>query len=112
MIANKVNAAAKNVVNMEKINSAVTPITEAKSNADPLVIWPVKTGRDDVLAINLSESLSITILKVFALPAAKVPPINVARVIESSGMPPAAKNNAGTVVTSKTSTTLNFINEM
>ena len=97
---------------IEKISKENNPIIVAKINADLLLIWPVTIGRDEVLAINLSESLSITILKVFALPAAKVPPIKVATVIESFGIPSAAKNNAGTVVTSKSSTTLNFINEM
>jgi hypothetical protein len=72
----------------------------------------VTTGRDAVLVINLSESLSITILKAFALPAAKVPPIKVARVTENFGMPFDAKNNAGIVVTNKSSTTLNFIKDM
>jgi hypothetical protein len=48
-------------------------------------------------------------LKAFALPAAKVPPIKVATVNESEGKPPSAKTIAGKVDTNKSSTTRNFI---
>ena len=67
-------------------------------------------GRFEVLDMTLSISLSITILNAFAAPAASVPPIKVARVISRAGMPSAARKSAGSVVTNKSSTTLNFIN--
>jgi hypothetical protein len=72
-------------------------------------INPVTIGRLDVRAINLSKSLSITMLKAFALPAAKVPATIVTTVNPKSGSPLAARAIAGKVVTSNNSTTLNFI---
>ena len=48
-------------------------------------------------------------LNAFALPAAKVPPIKVAIVIEREGKPPSAKTIAGSVETNRSSTTRNFI---
>jgi hypothetical protein len=51
-------------------------------------------------------------LNAFAPPAANVPPIRDQKVIETLGIPFEAKNKAGTVVTSSSSTTLNFINKM
>ena len=111
-MANRVNAAAKAVVKIKKTSIEINPINVAKMSAAFLLIRPVTIGRDAVRAINLSESLSITILNELADPAANVPPIKVATVIESFGTPFVAKNNAGIVVTNKSSTTLNFINEM
>jgi hypothetical protein len=48
-------------------------------------------------------------LKALADPAAKVPPIREAIVTEIDGIPFWAKTRAGTVVMTKSSTTLNFI---
>jgi fructose-specific phosphotransferase system IIC component len=49
-------------------------------------------------------------LKAFAAPAANVPPIKVAIETTIGGVPWAAKNSDGRVVTNKSSTTRNFIN--
>ena len=111
-MANKVSAAANLVVKIKKISIEIKPINDANVSAAFLLISPVTIGLEAVRAINLSESLSITILKELADPAAKVPPIKVGIVIESFGIPFVAKNKAGMVVTNKSSTTLNFINEM
>jgi hypothetical protein len=51
-------------------------------------------------------------LNAFALPAARVPPIKVARVKVSVGKPCSAKTIAGRVETNKSSTTRNFIKSM
>jgi hypothetical protein len=48
-------------------------------------------------------------LNAFEAPAARVPPIKVAIVRPRGGTPFAARNRAGKVVTSKSSTTRNFI---
>jgi hypothetical protein len=74
-------------------------------------ISPVAIGRLDVRFINRSDFDSITILKALAPPAAKVPPSKDQIVIEIFGTPFEARNNAGTVVTKSSSTTLNFISE-
>ena len=81
----------------------------AKSVASVLFNTPVASGRLAVRFINLSDSVSITMLKAFALPAAKVPPIKVAIVVERAGIPPSAKTIAGSVETNRSSTTRNFI---
>jgi len=85
------------------------PITVAKIVALVLEIKPVTIGRFAVRAINLSKSLSITMLKAFALPAANVPAHIVAIAKPKSGKPCAAKTIAGKVETSNSSTTRNFI---
>ena len=107
-----VKSVAVVVVKVAKIIIEIKPIKVAKTSAAFLLISPVAIGRVAVRSINLSDSLSITILKELADPAAKVPPIKVAIVVDSLGTPLDAKNNAGMVVTNKSSTTLNFINEM
>jgi hypothetical protein len=84
-------------------------MTVAKTVALFLEIKPVTIGRFAVRAINLSKSLSITMLKAFALPAAKVPANIVAIAKPKSGKPRAAKTIAGKVETSNSSTTRNFI---
>ena len=81
----------------------------AKMSACVSVTRSLTIGRFEVRAINLSISLSMTMLNAFAAPAAKVPPINVANVIPSGGMPLAARNSAGKVVTSNSSTTRSFM---
>ena len=81
----------------------------AKIVASVLFKTPVASGRLAVRFINLSDSVSITMLKAFALPAAKVPPSKVAIVVERSGNPPSAKTIAGRVETNRSSTTRNFI---
>jgi hypothetical protein len=96
-------------VKTQNKTSESTPITVAKIVAFVLEIKPVTIGRFEVRAINLSKSLSITMLKAFALPAAKVPAKIVAATNPKSGKPFAAKTMAGRVETSKSSTTLNFI---
>ena len=85
------------------------PITDANTVAFVLEISPVTIGRFAVRAINLSKSLSITMLNAFALPAANVPAKIVAIANPKSGRPCAAKTIAGNVETSSNSTTLNFI---
>jgi hypothetical protein len=54
-------------------------------------------------------SLSITILKALALPAANVPAKIVAAASENDGRPFAAKTMAGNVETRSSSTTRSFI---
>src|SRR5262245_42244246 len=54
-------------------------------------------------------SLSMTQLRVFALPAANVPPTRVAKTGHSGGTPPAARNITGTVVTSNSSMMRGFV---
>jgi hypothetical protein len=51
-------------------------------------------------------------LNAFDAPAARVPPISVVAVILKEGTPRTAKKSAGSVVTSKSSTTRNFISAM
>ena len=85
------------------------PIAVAKIVASLREITPVAIGRCAVRFINLSVSLSITMLKAFALPAAKVPPRIVAIDSPTEGMPFWARTRAGKVVTSKSSTTRNFM---
>ena len=89
--------------------SESNPINVAKRVASVLFNTPVASGRLAVRFINLSDSDSITMLKAFALPAAKVPPIKVAIVNEREGKPPSAKTIAGSVETNRSSTTRNFI---
>ena len=84
----------------------------AKAVAWNFVIKPVTSGRLEVLSINLSRSLSITILKAFALPAASVPATIVAKVNPKLGKPFSAKTMAGKVETNRSSTTLSFIRSM
>ena len=74
-----------------------------------LEISPVAIGRFAVRFINRSESASITILNALAPPAANVPPSKLQKVTETLGIPSLAINNAGTVVTSNSSTTRSFI---
>jgi hypothetical protein len=85
------------------------PITVANIAAFVLLITPVTMGRFAVRAINLSMSLSITILKALALPAANVPAKIVAATRENDGRPLAAKIMAGKVETRSSSTTRSFI---
>ena len=85
------------------------PIAVANTVAFVFEIKPVTIGRLEVRAINLSRSLSMAILKAFALPAAKVPAMMVTAVSPKSGNPCAAKTIAGKVETSSSSTTRNFI---
>jgi hypothetical protein len=94
---------------IQKIIKERTPIKVANTVAFFFEICPVTTGRFAVRAINLSRSLSITMLKALALPAARVPAKIVAKANPNSGNPLAAKTIAGNVDTSKSSTTLNFI---
>jgi hypothetical protein len=96
-------------VKFQKIIKERTPIKVANTVAFFFDIWPVTTGRFAVRAINLSRSLSITMLNALALPAARVPAKIVAKANPNSGNPLAAKTMAGNVDTSKSSTTLNFI---
>jgi hypothetical protein len=70
---------------------------------------PVTIGRLDVLAINLSLSLSITMLNALALPADRVPARIVVATNEKDGSPLAARTIAGSVETKSSSTTRNFI---
>ena len=56
-----------------------------------------------------SMSASITQLKVFAEAAANIPPTKVQRTSCHGGMPPAARNIAGTVVTSSNSMMRGFV---
>ena len=84
-------------------------MADAKIAAWFLPITPVTNGRFDVRFINLSRSLSRTILNALALPAAKVPPTRVARTSVASGIPCCAKIIAGIVEINKSSTTRNFI---
>jgi hypothetical protein len=100
------------VVNIAKVKKERVNKASANKVAFTLLITPVATGLLAVLAINLSESLSKIILRVFAAPAAKVPPIKVAIVIFKFGRPLLARKSAGTVVTNKSSTTRNFMSAM
>jgi hypothetical protein len=56
-----------------------------------------------------SMSRSATWLRVFALPAARVPPTRVATVVTQPGSPPAARTIVGTVVTSRSSMMRGFV---
>jgi hypothetical protein len=100
---------ASGVVKNQNISNEITPMRVAKIAAFVLLMTPVTIGRFDVRAINLSMSLSITILKAFALPADNVPAIIVAIVKENEGRPLAAKTMAGKVETRSSSTTRSFI---
>ena len=93
----------------QKIKRLVIINKIAKLLACFFVNSPAAIGRCLVRDINLSLSASITMLKVFAAPAAKVPPINDAIVGTIGGQPLAAKKSAGTVVMMSNSTTLSFI---
>jgi hypothetical protein len=86
------------------------PIANAKMIAVGVEISPTINGRFRVRPISTSRSCSKTWLKALADPAAKVPPIKVAKVRVTSGIPPWASTIAGNVETNKSSTTLNFIN--
>jgi len=108
-LAIKVSQVASGVVNRQKIRRENKPTTVAKIVACLREITPVAIGRCAVRFINLSVSLSITMLKAFALPAAKVPPRIVAIDSPTEGMPFWARTRAGKVVTSKSSTTRNFM---
>jgi hypothetical protein len=61
------------------------------------------SARRRVRRIRSSMSRSSTQLKTLALAAAKHPPTMVSRTRSSGGTPPAARNIAGTVVTSSSS---------
>jgi len=100
---------ARGVVKIQKIIRDKTPIKVAKIAAYVLLMTPMTIGRFEVLDINLSLSLSITILKALALPADKVPAKIVVMTSEKEGSPFAAKIMAGRVETNKSSTTLIFI---
>jgi hypothetical protein len=69
----------------KKIIKDKIPTKVAKISAFFLEITPVTIGRLEVLAINLSRSLSMTMLKALALPAAKVPAKIVAIAKPKSG---------------------------
>jgi hypothetical protein len=96
------------VQNQNKTSERI-PIKDAKIVALVFEINPVTIGRFEVRAINLSRSLSITMLKALALPAAKVPAHMVATTRPKAGKPFSAKTIAGNVETSRSSTTRNFI---
>jgi len=96
------------VKNQNKMSERI-PISVAKIVAFVFEIKPVTIGRFAVRAINLSKSLSMTMLNAFALPAAKVPAKIVVIAREKFGKPFAAKTIAGKVETSNSSTTRNFI---
>ena len=93
----------------QNIDNEIAPITVANIAAFILLSTPVTIGRFAVRSINLSISLSITILKALALPAANVPAIIVAAVNENDGRPLEAKTIAGRVETRSSSTTRSFI---
>ena len=97
------------VVKTQKIMSDKIPMADAKIAALTLLTTPVTIGRFAVRAINLSLSLSITILKALALPADKVPARIVIATREKGGNPLAAKIMAGRVETNRSSTTRSFI---
>ena len=100
---------ANGVVKIQKMMREKIPITVAKIEAFVLLMTPVTIGRLDVRAINLSLSLSITILKALALPADKVPARIVVATNEKDGKPLAARTMAGRVETNRSSTTRSFI---
>ena len=104
-----VKPVANKFVNTNMITSDISAIRKAKVSALPSEISRCASGRFAVRPISRSLSLSITILKAFAAPAASVPPTKVASETPSGGTPPAARKRAGRVVTSKSSTTRNFI---
>ena len=100
---------ASGVVKIQKTKRDNAPIKVAKIAAFVLLITPMTIGRFEVLDINLSLSLSITILKALALPADKVPAKIVATTRVKEGKPFAAKIMAGRVETKRSSTTRSFI---
>lgn len=73
MIAISDKRVASGVVKIQNIISDKSPIAVAKIVACVLLMSPVTIGRLDVRAINLSLSLSITMLNALALPADRVP---------------------------------------
>jgi hypothetical protein len=77
--------------------------TTAKMVAARGVITPVTSGRLFVRSMMASMSRSSTMLKVFAPPAARVPPTNVATISQNPGIPFAATTMVGMVVTSNNS---------
>ena len=93
----------------QKIKRLAIIKKDAKREACCFVMMPVAIGRCLVRDINLSISASMTILNAFAEPAAKVPPINDAKVGINGGQPSAASTSAGTVVIIRSSTTRSFI---
>ena len=97
------------VVKNQKITKDKIPIAVAKIVACAFEITPVTSGRLEVRAIRASDSLSITILKAFALPAAKVPAKIVVIVSPKGGSPLFAKTMAGRVEIKRSSTTRSFI---
>jgi hypothetical protein len=96
-------------VKTQNIINESTPMSMANIAAFVLLMTPVTIGRFEVRTINLSMSLSITILKALALPADNVPATIVATVNENDGSPWAAKTMAGKVETRSSSTTRSFI---
>ena len=109
MIAISDKKVASGVVKIQKIISDKSPIAVAKIVAFVLLMSPVTIGRLEVLAINLSLSLSITILNALALPADRVPARIVVATNEKDGSPLAARTIAGRVETKSSSTTRSFI---
>jgi hypothetical protein len=99
-------------VKAAKILRDIIEIMVAKINPLFLDILPVAIGRFAVRFISKSDLASITMLYAFAPPAANVPPTKHQIVNAKSGTPSLAKNKAGSVVTSRSSTTRNFISEM
>jgi hypothetical protein len=97
------------VVKNQNITNDKTPITVAKIVACTFEITPVTSGRLEVRAMRASDSLSITILKAFALPAASVPAKIVVMVRPNGGSPLFAKTIAGRVEIKSNSTTRSFI---
>ena len=93
----------------QKITKDKTPIAVAKIVACTFEITPVTSGRLEVRAIKASDSLSITMLKAFALPAANVPAKIVVIVNPNGGRPLFAKTMAGRVEIKRSSTTRSFI---
>jgi hypothetical protein len=100
---------ANGVVKTQKIMSDKIPMMVANMAALTLLITPITIGRLAVRAINLSLSLSITILNALALPADSVPARIVVATREKDGKPLAAKTMAGRVETNRSSTTRSFI---
>jgi hypothetical protein len=99
-------------VKAAKMLKEIIEIKVAKINPFVLDISPVAIGRFAVRFISRSDLASITILNALAPPAANVPPTKHQTVTAKSGTPSLAKNRAGRVVTSRSSTTRNFISEM
>ena len=83
--------------------SATAPRTRPKTSAARGVTCWVARGRLPVRVMTSSMSLSTKQFRLFADPAARVPPTRVASTSGSDGTPSAARNMVGTVVTSSSS---------